>query len=75
MTLKIDEVKTIVVIGSGTMGHGIAELAALSGFDVKLYDISDEIVRKGFQQIRWSLEKLSEKGMISKEQVEPTRPY
>jgi enoyl-CoA hydratase/3-hydroxyacyl-CoA dehydrogenase len=70
--MNINDVKTIAVIGSGTMGHGIAELAALSGFDVKLYDISDEIVRKGYEQIRWSLGKLSEKGMISREQVEPT---
>lgn len=57
--------KTIAVIGAGTMGHGIAELAALSGYSVNLYDIDDEAVRKGFDQICWSLEKLVEKGMIN----------
>jgi enoyl-CoA hydratase/3-hydroxyacyl-CoA dehydrogenase len=72
MSFAIDDVKTIAVIGAGTMGHGIAELAALAGYDVKLYDVSEELAQKGYQQIAWSLEKLSQKGLISREQIQPT---
>jgi enoyl-CoA hydratase/3-hydroxyacyl-CoA dehydrogenase len=60
--MKLDEIKTIAVIGAGTMGHGIAELAALAGYKVSLRDINEEIVKKGYEQIKWSLNKLAEKG-------------
>ena len=40
------EVKKIAVIGSGTMGRGIAYTAALSGFDVTLQDISAEALKR-----------------------------
>lgn len=53
------------------MGHGIAELAALAGYDVKLYDVSPELAEKGKQQIAWSLEKLSQKGLVAREQIQP----
>jgi enoyl-CoA hydratase/3-hydroxyacyl-CoA dehydrogenase len=69
--MRVDEIRTIAVIGAGTMGHGIAELAALAGYDVRLYDVTQELAQKGYQQIGWSLEKLSQKGLISGEQVRP----
>ncbi len=58
------EVKTITVVGAGTMGHGIAELAAMSGHKVYLADISKEILDRALERIRWSLEKLSQKGQL-----------
>lgn len=67
--MQIDNIKTIAVIGAGVMGHGIAELAAIANYRVKLYDIKEELVQKGFEQIRWSLEKLAEKGRISAEKA------
>ena len=42
---------TIAVIGSGTMGRGIAQSAALAGYRVSLYDVTDEIVSKGLRDI------------------------
>ncbi|MBI3459892.1 hypothetical protein HY009_03055, partial [Candidatus Acetothermia bacterium] len=39
--MKVDSIKTVAVLGAGTMGHGIAELAALAGYNVTLYDIKD----------------------------------
>lgn len=57
--------KRMGVIGAGTMGHGIAELAAVSGYRVKLYDVNTQAVQKGLDQIRWSLEKLSHKGILT----------
>ena len=35
-------IKTIAVLGAGTMGHGIAEVFAMNNFQVNLYEISDE---------------------------------
>src|SRR2546426_6745718 len=56
---------TISVIGAGEMGHGIAELAALNGFSVRMTDIKQELVDRGMERIRWSLGKLVEKGQIT----------
>jgi len=67
--MKIDEVKTVAVIGAGTMGHGIAELAALAGYKVNLQDISEELVQKGKGQIEWSLNKFVEKGTLTQEKA------
>jgi enoyl-CoA hydratase/3-hydroxyacyl-CoA dehydrogenase len=63
------EIKKITVIGAGTMGHGIAELAAIAGYKVAVVDISDEILKNALSKIQWSLSKLHEKGQI-KENVE-----
>lgn len=68
--MKITDVKTIAVLGAGTMGHGIAEVAALAGYTVKMRDISEELVRKGYDQISWSLKKLAEKGTISPQKAD-----
>lgn len=59
----------IGVIGSGTMGHGIAQVAAMSTNEVIIYDINKEIVENGIKKIKWSLDKLSEKKNISKEKA------
>jgi enoyl-CoA hydratase/3-hydroxyacyl-CoA dehydrogenase len=70
--MNIDDVKTIAVIGAGTMGHGIAELAALAGYNVNLRDINEELVKKGFKQIEWSLSKFVEKGTLTQEKAQAT---
>lgn len=70
--MKLEDIKTITVLGAGTMGHGIAEIAALAGYKVKMRDISEELVKKGYDQIAWSLKKLAEKGTISPEKVDST---
>ncbi len=51
------------------MGHGIAEVAALAGYDVVMVDIAEEFLTKGMERIRWSLEKLVEKKRISEEEA------
>ena len=45
------QVRTITVLGAGTMGHGIAHAAASSGFQTRMYDVSDSAVSKGRAQI------------------------
>ncbi|WP_277552725.1 3-hydroxyacyl-CoA dehydrogenase/enoyl-CoA hydratase family protein [Halobaculum limi] len=63
--MDVDDVETVAVLGAGNMGHGIAEVAALAGFEVQLRDINEEFVQNGYDQIEWSLGKLAEKDQIS----------
>ncbi len=62
------EVKKIAVIGSGTMGRGIAYTAALSGFDVTLQDISAEALEKAKDYNGSLAASSAEKGYITNEQ-------
>lgn len=55
------------VIGAGIMGHGIAELLALAGYEVTLVDISDEVLKKALDNIQWSLGKFVERKRIQEE--------
>jgi enoyl-CoA hydratase/3-hydroxyacyl-CoA dehydrogenase len=66
--MELDDIETITVLGAGTMGHGIAEVAALAGYDVRLRDIEEEIVQDGYDKIEWSLNKLAEKDIISEDE-------
>ena len=57
--------RTIGLVGAGTMGSGIAQAGALSGYDVTMQDISDEQVAKGIKSITKSLERLAARDKIS----------
>jgi enoyl-CoA hydratase/3-hydroxyacyl-CoA dehydrogenase len=61
------EIRKIAVVGAGTMGHGIAEICAIAGFDVSLNDVSEDILKNALSRISWSLEKLYEKKQIKEE--------
>ena len=65
--MEFDDIETITVLGAGSMGHGIAEVAALAGYEVRLRDIKSEFVENGYEQLVWSLDKLAEKEQISEE--------
>jgi len=60
----------VVVIGAGTMGHGIAQVAAMSGYSVTMVDVSDEILGRALERIRWSLNKFAERGRIRADDVD-----
>ncbi len=66
------KIKTIGVVGAGTMGHGIAQVAAQSGFSVILNDITNELVTKGKNSIEKFLSKSVEKGKITEQQKKDT---
>ena len=57
--------KEILVIGAGTMGSGIAQVAAQGGYNVILYDIKREFIDKGLLNIRKNLDKLVDKNIIN----------
>ena len=42
---EFDEIETWGVVGAGTMGHGIAQAAATSGYDVVMRDVEDDLVQ------------------------------
>lgn len=65
------ETKTICVLGAGTMGSGIAQVAALSGFEVVLRDINQDLLVRGMGNIQRSLERLAKAGKIKEASVEP----
>lgn len=67
------DIERIAVLGAGTMGHGIAQVAAMAGYEVTLRDISEELVGEGIEQIEWSLGKLDEKGQISTAEADQAR--
>ncbi|AEN05468.1 3-hydroxyacyl-CoA dehydrogenase., Enoyl-CoA hydratase [halophilic archaeon DL31] len=63
--MDIDDVEQIAVLGAGNMGHGIAEVATLAGYEVSMRDINEEFVQNGYEQVEWSLDKLAEKDQIT----------
>jgi 3-hydroxybutyryl-CoA dehydrogenase len=67
------KIQKIGVIGTGTMGHGIAQVAACSGFEVLLKDLNDERTKKGVAQIEKNWNRLLEKGKIPADQVETAK--
>ena len=62
-------VKSIGIVGAGAMGHGIAQIAAQSNFEVRLSDVSEEIVKKGLGKIEKNWSRMIEKGKMSAEDM------
>lgn len=62
---SIDDVETITVLGAGSMGHGIAQLAAFAGYEINLRDIERDLVENGYEQIEWSIQKLTEADTVT----------
>jgi len=64
------EIKTIGVLGAGTMGSGIAQVAAEAGYEVIMRDIKDDFVHRGMTAINKNLGRAVDKGKKSKEEAE-----
>lgn len=67
------EIRTVAVVGAGTMGSGIAQVAAMAGYRVILNDVSQALVDRSLEAIRQSLKKLASKHKITPDQVRETR--
>jgi len=61
------EIKTVGIVGAGTMGQGIALSCALSGYATLLFDISPGFSEKALQRIRQSIDQSVLKGKLAKE--------
>jgi 3-hydroxybutyryl-CoA dehydrogenase len=64
------EIRRITVVGAGQMGAGIAQVAAVAGFDVILTDVAAGQLERAMMVIQGSLTKLSEKGRIDQVDAE-----
>jgi len=67
------EIRTLGVVGAGTMGNGIAQVAAMSGFDTIMVDVAPKALEKGVATIERSLAKLVEKERLSAADSEAAR--
>lgn len=66
------EIKKVAVLGCGLMGSGIAQVAAMAGFDVTVLEAEQRFLDKGFSNIEKSLAKFAEKGKL-KDSAETVR--
>ncbi len=71
-TQKVESIASkmtkVGVIGAGTMGHGIAQVFAQSGFNVKLNDVNLDFIDGGIKRIEGNLSRSVEKGKMSQEE-------
>jgi 3-hydroxybutyryl-CoA dehydrogenase len=70
MVRPIEEIDRIGVVGAGTMGSGIAQVAATNEFDVVMRDIEPEFVDRGFENIERSLDRIVDRGEMDDEDAE-----
>ncbi|HKL28549.1 MAG TPA: 3-hydroxyacyl-CoA dehydrogenase NAD-binding domain-containing protein, partial [Natrialbaceae archaeon] len=68
--MELDDINTVAVLGAGNMGHGIAEVAAMAGYEVTMRDIDEDLVQSGYDDIEWSLNKLAEKDQLTQEEAD-----
>ena len=71
--MAVLEIRTVAVIGAGTMGHGIAQVAARAGYDVCLYDVDATAIDHGLRKMNESLEKAAQKGKLTPEELAAIR--
>lgn len=64
-------IRTITVLGAGTMGHGIAHGAITAGYETRLFDVSDAQLAKARGQIEAILKKSVELGKLAASEVDP----
>ncbi len=64
------DIKKVGVLGSGSMGNGIAQVAAQAGYDVIMQDIKEELAVKGFKIIQKNINRDVEKGRKTAEEAE-----
>ena len=65
--MTIDEIKTVCVVGSGTMGSQIAQQTALGGYDVWLTDVSDEALQRAVESNRKLMMRRVDKGQMTQD--------
>jgi len=66
----IDEFRTMAVLGAGTMGHGIAQVLAQAGYEVRLFDLREDLVLEGLRRIEAMLEKGVARGKLCEDDRE-----
>ena len=65
-----EEIKSVAVIGTGLMGHGIAQAFSVKGYKIRLLSRSKTSLKKAVKEIEWSLKKFVEKDQINRDEAE-----
>ena len=68
------QIKQVGVLGAGLMGHGIAQVAAQSGYDVVLREVDEATLQKGIAKIDKQLARAVEKGSPPRRTPTPSAP-
>jgi 3-hydroxybutyryl-CoA dehydrogenase len=69
-TMNVRDIDTVGVVGAGTMGSGIAQVAATAGYDVVMRDIETDLVAAGFDRIDDSLSRFVEKSELTRSEAD-----
>ena len=67
--MKLDDIKTIGIVGAGQMGRGISQVCAACGYRVLLVDVSEPAVEEAFKKIRSGVERALDRGSLSSHQA------
>jgi 3-hydroxyacyl-CoA dehydrogenase len=67
--MNLNDIKKIVVIGAGTMGHSIAQVYAQFGYEVALVDVNQQTLDKAINKIKSNLNTLVEWGRLKQEDI------
>ncbi|GLI37788.1 3-hydroxyacyl-CoA dehydrogenase family protein [Geobacter hydrogenophilus] len=70
--MKLDDIKTVGMAGAGSMGAGIAQVAAMAGLQVKVVDVSEDVWGRAKKTIVKSLERIVKKGAMTEAEMEET---
>jgi 3-hydroxybutyryl-CoA dehydrogenase len=70
---ELDSVRRVGVVGAGTMGAGIAQVAATNGYEVVMRDVEQRFLDSGFASIEDSLDRLVRKERLSREAADAAR--
>ncbi|WP_276271550.1 3-hydroxyacyl-CoA dehydrogenase family protein [Haloarcula litorea] len=71
--MELDDIDTVGVVGAGTMGAGIAQVAAVAGYDVVMQDIERQFVDAGFDRIEESLDRKVASGDLTGDETAAAR--
>lgn len=66
--MKLKDIKSIGIVGAGTMGSGIAQMSAMAGYQTTIFDIQEDALDKAKTAVTKNLEKGIEKGKVSQDQ-------
>lgn len=69
-TMQLDPINTIAIVGAGTMGSGIAQIAAQAEYNVILYDIQEDALKKGLERITKNLDGAIDRGKLNASEKE-----
>jgi len=69
--MRVEDIRSISVLGAGIMGHGIAQAFLMGGYPVRLYDIKDAILDTARAHIRKNMEMFAQEGLLEASEVPP----